>query len=480
MKYVFVALLTFFCLNSVIFSQTECDLIIDDVSQSSDCSISSSDYLNYYRLQNSYVPYNTSNIVEKSIVVSFHIIQYSQNDPKNFQQNNINHTNFLNQVVNDLNYMLANIPAPSKPIISQCGSCHIVDSKIRVNLKNIYYHISQNVWSDNPCSANGFNQFGVDKEKVLNIFLNGAIPNNDGGYPIGGCANLSSINTNVNNRLAMKNVFYAYENDPNFYWGFIKILLHELSHNLGLLHTYLPTCCPESCDETQIDYLIDVFDSGSNQVCHHDLGWGCNVYDSNNSCTNNIMGGTSSMSYYSPLQLGRIHRNLSLQSIRKYGRGYNPNLPFEITSNETWDFSIKMYQDILVKSGNTLTITCEVLMPQNGKIIIEQGAKLIIDGGSITCAYDDALWQGIEVWGNTHLAHTDANQGVLELKNGAIIENATNAVTTWKPNDVAKSGGIIRASNSTFRENKRSVEFRYYPNYTNTSYFDKCTFLGSW
>ncbi|MFN3316997.1 MAG: hypothetical protein ACK40K_09315, partial [Raineya sp.] len=131
-------------------------------------------------------------------------------------------------------------------------------------------------------------------------------------------------------------------------------------------------------------------------------------------------------------------------------------------------------QDLIIKSGNTLTVKCKVNMPENGKIIVEQGAKLVIDGGRIT---NDCylMWQGIEVWGNTNLSHTNANQGVLELINGAIIENAVNAVTTWKPNDWSKSGGIIRASNSIFRNNRRSVEFRSYPK-TNTSYFDKCIF----
>ncbi|HQC60332.1 MAG TPA: hypothetical protein PK701_06335, partial [Bacteroidales bacterium] len=115
-----------------------------------------------------------------------------------------------------------------------------------------------------------------------------------------------------------------------------------------------------------------------------------------------------------------MHRALALKSVRRYVKNcpYSP-IPLEITENETWDFNIKLYTDIIIKQGVTLTITCKVLMPDQAKIIIEPGAKLILDGGTLTNACG-TMWQGIEVWGNRDLSqYPQSNQGVVELKNGA-------------------------------------------------------------
>ena len=77
---------------------------------------------------------------------------------------------------------------------------------------------------------------------------------------------------------------------------------------------------------------------------------------------------------------------------------------------------MKFYQDIVIKSGNTLTVQCEVQFVPDAKIIVEPGAKLIIDGGKLTNDnYYRTFWQGIEVWGNHNLPQTETNQGVVEF-----------------------------------------------------------------
>ncbi len=67
-------------------------------------------------------------------------------------------------------------------------------------------------------------------------------------------------------------------------------------------------------------------------------------------------------------------------------------------------------------------------MPIDGKIIVEPGATLIVDGGTIKNAHPE-MWAGIEVWGNTaqhQYAHSGGqyHQGRAIFKNGAVIENA--------------------------------------------------------
>ena len=78
--------------------------------------------------------------------------------------------------------------------------------------------------------------------------------------------------------------------------------------------------------------------------------------------------------------------------------------------------------------------------------------------------------------GNTNLPQTAQNQGALEIRNGAVIENANNAIST--------NGGIIQAENATFKNNRKSVEFLEYQGGggissipQNVSYFKNCTFV---
>jgi hypothetical protein len=82
-----------------------------------------------------------------------------------------------------------------------------------------------------------------------------------------------------------------------------------------------------------------------------------------------------------------------------------------------------------------LTITGKVRFAENAKIIVKQGAKIIIDGGKITAACSGAMWKGIEVWGTESKSQISTDlqyQGQLEIKNGGVIENAEVGVYLGK------------------------------------------------
>ena len=106
------------------------------------------------------------------------------------------------------------------------------------------------------------------------------------------------------------------------------------------------------------------------------------------------------------------------------------------------------------------------------------------------------MWQGIQVWGDKDKHQFMENnhywQGVIELKNNAVIENAKVAIDLWNPSAASPeltTGGIVRASNSSFINNARAVHFHPYENRfqhpqhpeqtvvrDNVSYFHNCTF----
>src|SRR5690554_7007919 len=153
---------------------------------------------------------------------------------------------------------------------------------------------------------------------------------------------------------------------------------------------------------------------------------------------------------------------------------------------------MKMYQDLIVKSGVTLIIKCELQFVPEAKVIIEPGAKLILDGGVLTNEnYYNSFWQGVQVYGTTSQnqlpSFNPTHQGMLVLKNGAVIEYAHKAATNWRQNSWNEIGGVIQSTNSVFRNNRRDVEFMAYKNYTpnnpnteiaNFSFFKNTSFIS--
>jgi len=165
------------------------------------------------------------------------------------------------------------------------------------------------------------------------------------------------------------------------------------------------------------------------------------------------------------------------------------SLPLTITTNTTINQNRTQMSDIVVQPNVTLTISCKISFGLNARIIVKPGAKLIIDGGTLTSACHGS-WPGIEVWGDYNQSQFTINgqcpQGILVIKNHSLIENAEN-IAIWRPGYYYTAGGIIQATNSTFKNNRRSTEFISYHNFNpysppprphlnNYSYFSDCSF----
>ena len=137
-----------------------------------------------------------------------------------------------------------------------------------------------------------------------------------------------------------------------------------------------------------------------------------------------------------------------------------------------------------VENGKTLTVTGTLYCAAGTRIIVRPGGTLIVDGGTLTSACANEMWQGIEVVGDHTKHQTAANQGTVILRNGATIENAHCAIRTGlEGNEWPTAGGIVQCSNSTFTNNRRAVSFYSYVDTLssgnigdNKSWFKDCTF----
>lgn len=411
------------------------------------CSKTTSEYNDYYNRFNFY-----SDNFEKLpiLTIPINIIVWQKDDGSENWENTQETQDRFSMIFIWLNNLYNNT-TPSNPILGVIDYPH---TKVKFILNELLFYQNTDCWlRGSGGTVDGYYLNSVSNtlsssstEKYLNIHITGGSYSQAAGFAIFP----STI-------LSQEHFIVTFNNEHNInsdYW-FAKHFAHEIGHNLDLSHTYSPGA---NCNQTAADYLSDVFGTGSNAICPQDLF-----------PTNNIMGGQES-AYFSPKQIQSIHRALSLKSIRRFVlcEEFNNSNTIDITYNQTWDFDIKFYNSIVVNEGITLTIKCKVVLSTGLKIIVKPGGKLIIDGGQLTSECGD-FWEGIEVWGNSNLAQNEQNQGTLIMKNGAIIENAHYGVKLWKYNDWAKTGGILNAQNSFFKNNWKGVEYMYYNNFLNSN-----------
>ncbi len=435
------------------------------------CQNNSIDYVNKYSLQSFYVP--TVNDPVITINITFHIFNNSAGNG-NYQPTGPTNTQ-INTIAGWMQngYDRISDPRQANLVVPGFVSNHIADSRVKYNVTHIYFYNDNVLFTSINDNAIYNYIAGIDPDRVtegLPIIFNNGYYLGAGGYAtsVGGAP-----------------LIHTFQTPAAGDWFVFEHLRHEMGHTFGWHHTYAGgELSINPCSSP--DFLSDVFPI-NNSHCSPNAN--CNtcpedaVNWSNNVLSSNSPVGTTWMS---PLQMGRRIRNLHLpfNNVRSFAKEMisDHQFPWLITSNETWDFDIQMYRDIVVKSGNTLTIKCRVAMATDGKITVEKGAKLIVDGGEITgwCKKTPAgslnnmpLWSGIEIDGSPFvnqlingLTGYCPNQGIVEIKNNGIISYAFKGIITsrtingtWINNT---SGGIVLADNANFINNVFDIIFYKY------------------
>ena len=157
------------------------------------------------------------------------------------------------------------------------------------------------------------------------------------------------------------------------------------------------------------------------------------------------------------------------------------------TLNSTLNYpdTFVLSREIVVDSLVSLTWQNKtVFCTPDCRIIVCPSGYLTINHTTLTSACPGEMWQGIEVVGDRTKRQLAQYQGTVELKNGAVIENAHCGIRTGLGDDNwHTTGGIIKADSAYFINNRRAVEFLSYTNHSpagtimdNQSSFSRCVF----
>ncbi len=410
-----------------------------------------------YANQSFYVPWPTGHVnfgnnrvpgVTKTLHVNIHVWQYSEAEHRSFEDTPLARLR-LAAAIDYVDSLLRNSELPSDPIFGP--EWYFTGSRIGVELDSIYFHIDSIANKKYANNSNRYldtaaNALVPGNERFLNLHIVHGSTNGAGGFSPGASLN----DFDAVGRITSVPLSDGIVGGPPSINQFSGHWAHEIGHVLGLLHTYHRGFTGDDQEETCYDFLnllYDVFpDQSSNQwctvagevgpsptcgICRLDPSCSMPWNSPNDGCTNNLMGNNTDHRFVSPYQMGRMHRTLMTTSTSQYATGYE-NVDLEITQSETWDWRMKVYSNIVIKLGATLTINCELHMVPDAKIIVEPGARLIIDGGWITSPrHETRRWAGIQVQGLDGVGQESTQgtpyleqQGLVILQNGGVIENA--------------------------------------------------------
>lgn len=409
-----------------------------------------------------------------------------------------------NQLVNTANFYLNNMEQNEKPGPSGMLSPHVPKAKwqYKIYTENLPGDNLGGIWIEpNPNS-------GMYNAKVIDIWLINPLAGNGNPLCYSGFSNYGGFD------VTMRGFFFCHD---DIAWGlpvYAKIMNHEFGHSLTLRHSSFcnnqcrfqdidpqQECgpnCPDLalCDCENPSKILCVA-GGSTQcypptpnpipnewVSRCQWNWG-----------NNLMQQGIKANALTPCQWETVFNYVLNSNNPKYSWADNctevePTLFIPSGTNLVWDDLKLLNRNVEIETGATLTITCEVRMAKDLRFIVQRGAKLIVDGGTITNLCPDTRWGGIYVHGNATKEQPDPfgtlaadDAGVVIIKNSSLIKNAVNAISTTAPglsypDQVARWGGLIYAENSDFIGNRRVAEFMKY-DFPNKSKFINCTMDGN-
>ena len=412
------------------------------------CSHTSLTYSDRYKIIENYIP--LSSHPAKTIKINFNIIQ--RNDGTGNFSNTQNDINTLINIFTTFRNRYITLSGPSDPI---AGIISLSFTKFDFELSNIYFYQNTTYFNSNSIwSLNNYVK-GLYPERMneLNIYFTGSTGSTNATMP-------GEFYSSYDLGIAMCKDWENFP--PEGIWSVGGGLCHEMGHCLNLTHPYPGggTACTLVGMVAEEGWFADLFGepfpgNAFHLTSNYNICVPCgdcppitiantvnpyvNEDDYSDRVTNNFMGNQYNFrQYLSPSQIGKAHRAAYFSALRRYIKDdcYNANSPIIVSEDETWDFNIRVYQDIIIENSSECTFTCHVELPYNAKIIVRDGSKLIVDG-SISGVNEEA-WKGqIEVEPGGELIINDDGEILLGEGGFILIDKSETYIATLTYNEGA-------------------------------------------
>ncbi|MEM1323777.1 MAG: right-handed parallel beta-helix repeat-containing protein, partial [Bacteroidota bacterium] len=394
------------------------------------------------------------------------VLVQNQNGEYNFRTDNPDHMQFLNGIFSDMNNRLEDLLPESCNCSSADGPVHYSNAHVEfipnfIELRDavLWDHmIDPQPWKLNSFDKDYLNQINslveqhADYIPGINVIITNEGPALEEflstGKSLGALINFQDIysgqwysSTAVVNNLDHPAMWHA----PDLYLRYLDVVTHQ--PNAPLATGYQAFAAG--------GFLHEYFHMFFTNIGHQ------------GGCSENVMnpnGGPTRRRSLTGCQVRSMYQALMGWHVRKYVVCEDV-LDFDLTidTDEVWKNNMRIYGDIIIEEGASLTVTCELHMQPSTNIIVKRGGKLIVDKGLLTGCGE--YWNGINVEGYSSGPQSAA--GRVELINEAVIEDANTAISMnnthlgW-PARGEHYGGVVYAEKATIRNGYRALEFMKY------------------
>lgn len=276
--------------------------------------------------------------------------------------------------------------------------------------------------------------FTVLPDAINIYFIN--VPNDPG---------IRAWTTYGSNKMYIENVLEAFLNGSNNFWSIGRVMNHEFGHTRNLLHSFN---CNNPCNG--IDIVVE--DECCGQCWPDDSNssgcWGCS--------SQQLIMAYGIQLHFTECEFIQLW-NYIVNNPRPYQEfniceettGSN-EIIFDVNAHVVWNDKKVFNTDVRIKPGTIIEVQCDVLMGNEKRITVEQGAKLIVNGGRISnlCS---GQWRGIQVYGGS-------SDYSVEVINNSTIENTSLPAISMFHQDgwlLGQGNAHVFIDNSVFNNCKR-------------------------
>lgn len=363
---------------------------------------------------NSYIP-DTSHLDHtpvKTIRVNFHwmqpleaVVDYPEEKVEEFSRGLLMACNYA-MANNKAMWLPHNNDTPTLPIQIQYEltprSDDAEDDGIYFHYDDeLYYYVAKGK-NRNLYDRRVINKFGVQLDSVLNIFF---MPHHPDSVA-------SKSYLAVGTGVALGNSIKLAGVDPaGDFWPFRGVFNHEVGHIFGLSHTWAYN---DGCDDTP----------RHQQNCWNRDQPGCATNTSNN-----VMDYNALQLAWTPCQIGKVHQRMA--DTRANARKLLSPTWCQLAEEKTvvirdtisWTGARDLEGHLVIAPGAQLSVACRVSLPPAGKITVQPGGTLILNGATLHNACGQE-WLGIEI------QELEDQKGIVRYQDEPTIENVKNEIGT--------------------------------------------------